>query len=134
MAGGKKGGKQQDIPEWVADEVQSAKFGRPSAVKRTGYVLESYSADGKVDAQMYDPMEDGRHIVTMDVPPEIRVGDLQRGVVYEFTIDAFKAPLSGKAAEYLRSEMGIEMSAVYRFVLREFEEPGADDGASDGDG
>lgn len=120
------GGKRQGIPQWVADEVQSAKFGRPTAVKRAGYVLEAYGEDNKVDAQLYDPVEDGRHIVTMDVPPEIRVGDLQRGVVYEFTIDAFRAPLSDRAAEYLRAKMGIEMSAVYRFVLREFEEPGSD--------
>ena len=120
------GGKRQSIPQWVADEVQSAKFERPTAIKRTGYVLEAYGEDGKVDAQLYDPVEDGRHIVTMDVPPEMRVGDLRRGVVYEFTIDAFKAPLSDRAAEYLRAEMGVEMSAVYRFVLREFEEPGSD--------
>lgn len=132
MAGGSDGGRRQDIPQWVADEVQSARFGRPEAVKRTGYVLEAYDADGKIDAQLYDPVADGRHIVTMDVAPEIRVGDLRRGVVYEFSIDAFKAPLSARAAEYLRAEMGVEMSAVYRFVLREFEEPGADSGEGEG--
>lgn len=126
MAGG-KGGSRQDIPQWVADEVQSAKFGRPEAVRRTGHVLDTYDADGKIDAQLDDPVEDGRHIVTMDVAPEIRIGDLQRGVLYEFAIDAFKAPLSDRAAEYLRTKMGVEMGAVYRFVLREFEEPGADD-------
>ena len=124
MAGG-KGGSRQGIPQWVTDEVQSAKFGKPVAVRRTGHVLDTYAADGKIDAQLDDPVEDGRHIVTMDVAPEIRIGDLQRGVLYEFAIDEFKAPLSDKAAAYLRSEMGVEMSAVYMFVLREFEEAGA---------
>lgn len=128
MAGGSDGGRRQDVPQWIADEVQSARFGRPTAVKRTGYVLEAYDADGKIDAQLYDPVEDGRHIVTMDVAPDIRIGDLRRGVVYEFSMDAFRAPLSGRAAEYLRAEMGVDMSAVYRFVLREFEEPGAGGG------
>lgn len=129
--GGGKGGSRKGIPQWVADEVQTAKFGRPAAVKRTGHVLDTYVADGKIDAQLDDPVEDGRHIVTMDVAPEIRIGELQRGVLYEFAIDEFKAPLSGKAAEYLRSEMGVDMNAVYKFVLREYEEAGGGGAAGD---
>ena len=34
----------------------------------TGYVLEIYESDGKIDAQLYESVEDGRHIVTMDLP------------------------------------------------------------------
>ena len=118
---GEGGGRRGGIPQWVADEVRTAKFGGPAAIKRAGYILETYGADGKVDAQLYDPVEDGRHIVTMDLAPGVRADGLERGVAYEFSIDSFKAPLSARASGYLREKMGIEMGAVWRFVLRDAE-------------
>ncbi|MDX1442072.1 MAG: hypothetical protein R3237_06410, partial [Nitrosopumilaceae archaeon] len=86
--------KKDDIPEWVSEEIQNAKFKKPEELKRTGYILEIYESDSKVDAQLYDPVEDGRHIVTLDLPKKIKPADLERGVVYEFVFDQHKAPLS----------------------------------------
>jgi len=65
--------KKDDIPDWVSDEIQNAKFEKPKEMKKSGYILEFYDADNKIDVQMYDPVEDGRHIVTMDVPKKLRL-------------------------------------------------------------
>ena len=113
--------KKDDIPDWVSDEIQNAKFQKPEQITRTGYILEIYSSDNKIDAQLYDPVEDGRHIVTMDLPKKIKPSSLERGVVYEFTFDQHKAPLSKKVTEYLQKEKEIEMAAIYQFELKSLE-------------
>ena len=113
--------KKDDIPEWVTDEIQNAKFKKPEELKRTGYILEIYEADNKMDAQLYDPVEDGRHIVTLDLPKKIKAKDLERGVVYEFVFDQHKAPLSKKVTEFLQKEKEIDMAAIYQFELKSLE-------------
>ena len=110
--------KEDDIPDWVSDEIQNAKFGKPKKLKRTGYILEIYEQDNKADAQLYDPVEDGRHIVTMDLAKKIKTAELERGVVYEFTFDQHKAPLGKKVTEYLQKEKEIDMAAIYQFELK----------------
>ena len=113
--------KKDDIPEWVTDEIQNAKFKKPEELKRTGYILEIYESDNKMDAQLYDPVEDGRHIVTLDLPKKIKAKDLERGVVYEFVFDQHKAPLSKKVTEFLQKEKEIDMAAIYQFELKSLE-------------
>ena len=113
--------KKEDIPQWVSDEIQNAKFQKPQSLKKTGYILEIYDADNKIDAQLYEPVEDGRHIVTMDLPKDVNINDLQRGVVYEFVFDSLKAPLSKKVVEFLQKEKEIEMAAIYQFELKSLE-------------
>lgn len=113
--------KKDDIPDWVSDEIQNAKFQKPEELKRTGYILEIYEADNKIDAQLYDPVEDGRHIVTMDLPKKVKPTELEKGVVYEFTFDQHKAPLSKKVTEYLQKEKEIDMAAIYQFDLKSLE-------------
>ena len=118
---GKKSSKKEDIPDWVSDEIQNAKFEKPEELKRAGYILEIYDSDNKIDAQLYDPVEDGRHIVTLDLPKKIKTLDLEKGVVYEFIFDQHKAPLSKKVTEYLQKQKEIDMNAIYRFDLKEME-------------
>jgi len=113
--------KKEDIPEWVSNEIQSAKFEKPVSVTESGYILEIYERDEKIDAQLYEPVEDGRHIVTMDLPKKIKSTELEKGAVYEFTFDFLKAPLSKKTVEYLNKEKEIEMSAIYQFELKSLE-------------
>jgi len=60
---------------------------------------------------LYDPVEDGRRIVTMDLPKKTEIKDLEKGTVYEFSFDQHKAPISKKVSEYLEKE--IEMNAIY---------------------
>lgn len=121
--------KKEEIPEWVANEIQNAKFGKPEQLTRTGYILEIYEPDKKMDVQLYDPVEDGRHIVTMDIPKNIKSSELERGVVYEFVFEQLKAPLSKKVVEFLKKEKEIDMGAIYQFVLKKLEllDVGADE-------
>ncbi len=113
--------KKEDVPDWVTDEIKNAKFEKPVSQTDTGYILEIYESDGKIDAQLYEPVEDGRHIVTMDLPKKVKPTDLERGVVYEFTFNSMKAPLSKKVVEYLKKEKEIEMNAIYQFELKSLE-------------
>ena len=113
--------KKEDIPKWVTDEIQNAKFEKPKEETKTGYILEIYDQDSKVDAQLYEPVEDGRHIVTLDLPKNIKSKDLERGVVYEFTFESLKAPLSKKIIEFLKKEKEIDMDAIYQFNLKKLE-------------
>jgi hypothetical protein len=117
----KKSSKKEDIPDWVSDEIQNAKFEKPEELKRAGYILEIYDSDNKIDVQLYDPVEDGRHIVTLDLPKKIKMSDLEKGVVYEFVFDQHKAPLSKKVSEYLQKEKEIDMNAIYQFDLKSME-------------
>ena len=113
--------KEDDIPEWVTDEIQKAKFKKPVEMKQSGYILEFYYDDNKIDVQLYDGVEDGRHIVTMDVAKNIKIDDLLKGEVYEFIFEQHKAPLSKKVAEFLEKEKEIEMKAIYQFELKSLE-------------
>ena len=125
--------KKDDIPKWVTDEIQNAKFEKPDTLKRTGYILEIFDSDNKIDAQLYEPVEDGRHIVTLDLPKKIKPKELERGVVYEFTFDSMKAPLSKKVVEFLQKEKEIDMNAIYQFELKGLEllDVGSDESSSD---
>ncbi len=127
--------KKDDIPDWVSDEIQNAKFKKPKELKKSGYILEMYDADNKIDAQLYDSVEDGRHIITMDLPKKIKIGELEKGVVYEFTFDQHKAPLSKKVSEYLEKEKEIEMNAIYQFELKSIEliDVGSDEATNNDD-
>ncbi len=111
--------KEDKIPDWVSDEIQNAKFKKPEEMKKSGYILEFYNADNKVDVQLYDAIEDGRHIVTMDLPKKIKIDDLVKGEVYEFVFDQHKAPISKKVSEYQEKE--IDMNAIYQFELKSLE-------------
>ncbi len=127
--------KKEDIPEWVTDEIQNAKFKKPEELKKSGYILEFYYEDNKIDVQLYDAVEDGRHIVTMDVAKKIKLDDLLKGEVYEFIFDQHKAPLSKKVSEFLEKEKEIELKAIYQFELKSLEliDVGSDEATNNDD-
>ena len=110
--------KKDEIPDWVTDEIQNAKFEKPKKMKISGYVLEMYQKDMKIDTQLYEPVEDGRQIVTMDLSEKIKISELEKGLVYEFNFEQHKAPLSKKVSEFLEKEKEIEMNAIYDFKLK----------------
>ncbi|MEM2785115.1 MAG: hypothetical protein QXW37_02255 [Candidatus Nitrosotenuis sp.] len=113
--------KKDELPDWVLDGIKNAKFENPETTTRTGYILEVYEDDKKIDAHLYEQVADGRHIVTMDLPKSINPSDCQRGVVYEFAFDVLKAPLDKKIAEFLKKEKEIDMDAIYQFELKKME-------------
>jgi len=115
-------GKEKEIPKSIQEEIKNAKFGKPESLTRTGYILEIYDKDMKIDAQLYEAVEDGRKIIEgMNLPKKIKPSDLMKGTVYEFTINSFKAPLSKTVIEFLKKEMEIEMDAIYQFELTNLE-------------
>ena len=71
---------------------------------KSGYVLEIYEWDEKIDAQLYEPVEDGRHIVTMDLPKKIKSANLEKDVVCEFTFNSLKVSLNKKTVEFLKKK------------------------------
>lgn len=123
----------KEIPKWAQDEIKNAKFNKPESVTRTGYILEIYDKDKKIDAQLYEAVEDGRRIVTMDLPKKTKPSDLMKGVVYEFTFNSTKASLSDKLIEFLKKEMEIEMNAIYQFELTNLELMDVDSDSSAGE-
>ena len=113
--------KKDETPDWVSDEIQNAKFKKPEKLKKSGYILEFYYEDNKIDVQLYDAVEDGRHIVTMDVPKKVKIDGLLKGQVYEFVFEQHKAPLSKKVSDFLEKEKEIDMKAIYQFDLKSLE-------------
>ncbi len=111
----------KELPKWAQDEIKNAKFGKPESQTRTGYILEIYDKDMKIDVQLYEEVEDGRRIITLDLPKKVKPADLMKGVVYEFTFNSMKAPLSKKLVDLLQKEMEIGMDAIYQFDLTNLE-------------
>ena len=121
----------KELPRWAQEEIKGAKFGKSESQTRTGYILEIYERDRKLDVQLYEEIEDGRRIITLDLPQKIKSNDLRRGYVYEFTFNSSKAPLSKKVTEFLRNEMEIDMDSIYQFELTNLELMDVDSDTSD---
>ncbi|MEP0824524.1 MAG: hypothetical protein HRF40_03485 [Nitrososphaera sp.] len=116
------GSQEEGLPKWAEDEIRSAQFGKPETITRTGYILDIYESDYKIDIQVYEPMPDGRSIVEgLDVPKTMKISDFMKGFVYEFKINVFTAPLSAKVVELLKTKFGLDMGAIYRFELQELQ-------------
>jgi hypothetical protein len=111
----------KELPKWAQEEIKNAKFGKPESQTRTGYILEIYDKDMKIDVQLYEEVEDGRRIITLDLQKKVKPADLMKGVVYEFTFNSMKAPLSKKLVDLLQKEMEIDMDAIYQFDLTSLE-------------
>ena len=65
---------------------------------------------------MYEPVEDRRQIVIIDLPEKIKILELEKWLVYKFTFEQHKSSLSKKVLEFLEKE--IEMNAIYDFRLK----------------
>jgi len=127
-------GKEKEIPKSIQDEIKNAKFGKPESLTRTGYILEIYDKDMRIDAQLYEAVEDGRKIIEgMNLPKKVKPSNLMKGVVYEFTINSFEAPLSKTVIEFLKKEMEIDMDAIYQFELTNLELMDVDSDSADGE-
>lgn len=117
-----EGSQEEGLPKWAEDEIKSAQFEKPETIARTGYILDIYESDFKIDIQVYEPMPDGRSIVEgLDVPKSMKISDFMKGFVYEFKVKVFTAPLSAKVVELLKSKFALEMKAIYRFELQELQ-------------
>lgn len=117
----KKSEAQEDgLPKWAEDEIKSAQFGKPEVMTRTGYILEIYDNDFRLDVQVYEPMPDGRVIIEgISLPKSVKLNDLMKGFVYEFKISVYTAPLSDKVVELLKTKFGLDMKAIYNFEIKD---------------
>ena len=114
----KMGKKQDDIPEDINKELESPKFGKPTELTASGYVLDINEKDDKVDIQTYEPISGTTILEGLSISEKIKLNDLEKGVVCEFKLDELKAPLSKKTVEYLK-EQGIMMDVIIQFELKE---------------
>ena len=112
-------GKKQDaIPEDINKELESPKFGKPTELVASGYILDINEKDSKVDIQTYEPVSGATILEGLSTSKEIKLNELEKGVVCEFKLDELKAPLSKKTIEYLK-EQGIMMNAIIKLELKE---------------
>ena len=112
------GKKQNDIPEDINKELESPKFGEPTELTASGYILDVNEKDNKVDIQTYEPVSGATILEGLSVSKKIKLGDLEKGIVCEFKLDELKATLSKKTVEYLK-EQGIMMNAIIKLELKE---------------
>ena len=112
------GKKQRAIPEDVNKELESPKFGNPTEIIASGYVLDINEKDGKVDIQTYEPISGATILEGLSISKKIKLNDLEKGIVCEFKLDELKAPLSKKTIEYLK-EQEIIMDTIIRLELKE---------------
>jgi hypothetical protein len=114
--------EDEALPQWAEDEIKSVQFGQPEILARTGYILDIYENDFKIDIQLYEALPDGRTIIEgLNVPRSSQIVDFMKGVVYEFKIKMFHGSLSSKLVELLRTKFAIEMDTIYRFDLEEIQ-------------
>jgi hypothetical protein len=112
--------EEEGLPKWAEDEIKSAQFGKPEVMTRTGYILEIYEKDYRLDIQVYEPMPDGRVIIEgISLPKEVKMSDLMKGFVYEFKVNVYAAPLSDKVAELLKTKFNLDMKAIFNFEMKE---------------
>jgi len=116
--------KDQDesIPKWAEDEIKSVQFDQPENLTRTGYILDIYGNDYKIDIQLYESLPDGRNIIEgLDVPRSMKMADFMKGYVYEFRIKMYRGPLSDKVTEFLQTKFDLNMKMIYKFELEELQ-------------
>ena len=111
--------KKDAIPEDINAELTSPNFGKSKLLTNTGYVLDVNENDKKIDIQLYEPIAGTTILEGLDLSKNIKLNDLEKGIVCEFKLDELKAPLSKKTVEYL-SEQGITLKELVRYELKEF--------------
>ena len=77
--------EEEALPTWAEDEIRSVQFEQPEILTRTGYILDIYEKDFKIDIQLYESLPDNRTIIeNLDVPKSINISTFMKGFVYEF--------------------------------------------------
>jgi hypothetical protein len=110
------------LPDWAEDEIRSVPLEEQETITRTGYILDIYEKDFKIDIQLYESLPDGRTIIeSLDVPKSIDINSFMKGFVYEFKIRMYAGELSGNVVELLKSKYGLDMDRIYKFELQELQ-------------
>lgn len=117
-----KSSEKEVIPQWVEEEIRSIQFTESEILNRTGYILEIYQDDYKLDIQLYEALPDGRTIVEgIDIPSSQDISKFMKGFVYEFKIKMSWGKLSENAIEFLKLQFMVDMDSIYQFELIELQ-------------
>ena len=117
-----KSSEKEGIPQWIEEEIRSIQFTESEILNITGYILEFFPNDSKLDIQLYEALPDGRTIVEgIDVPSSQDISKFMKGFVYEFKIKMSRGKLSENAIEFLKLQFMIDMDAIYQFELLELQ-------------
>ena len=110
--------KKDEIPEDINKELESPKFGKPKAMTNTGYVLDINEKDKKVDLQLYESVQGTSIIEGLNLSKDVKLNDLEKGVVCEFKLNELKAKLSKQTVDYL-AEQGINLKEIIQYEVTE---------------
>ena len=110
--------KKDEVPEDINKELESPKFGKPKAMTNTGYVLDINEKDKKVDLQLYESVQGTSILEGLSLSKDVKLNDLEKGVVCEFKLNELKAKLSKKTIDYL-VEQGINLKEIIQYELTE---------------
>lgn len=110
------------FPTWAAKEIAEAVWNQEETWKGTGYILDVDTKKHQADTQFYEPLPDGRHIATLDLPQGLDTNGLEKGVVYLFDLKAFSVQLSSRLCELLTKEYSVRIDKIYRFEMQSMEE------------
>lgn len=117
-----KSSEKEVIPQWIEEEIRSIQFTESEILNRTGYILEIYLDDYKLDIQLYEALPDGRTIVEgIDIPSSQDISKFMKGFVYEFKIKMSWGKLSENAIEFLKLQFMVDMDSIYQFELIELQ-------------
>ncbi len=107
------------LPAWAEEEIRSVPLQEQETITRTGYILDIYENDFKIDIQLYESLPDGRTIIeNLDVPKSIDVSSFMKGFVYEFKIRVYTGQLSPRVVELLKAKYGLDMDRIHKFELQ----------------
>ena len=114
-----KSSSDEALPAWAEEEIRSVPLEEQEVITRTGYILDIYEKDFKIDIQLYESLPDGRTIIeNLDVPRSIDIGSFMKGFVYEFKIKVYAGLLSTKVVELLKTKFGLDMDKIFKFELQ----------------
>lgn len=111
----------EGFPRWAAQEIASAAWQYHDTWEGSGYILDLYRAERRVDVQFYERLPEGRYIATLDVPQGVDLNGLLIGKPYLFQFRVYRAALSERLRSFLGSRYSVAMDALYRFELGAFQ-------------
>ena len=112
------GQKKDEVPEEINKELEAPKFGKPKSLSNTGYVLDINEKDKKVDLQLYESVQGTTILEGLNLSKDVKLNDLEKGVMCEFKLNELKAKLSKQTVDYL-AEQGINLTEIIQYELVE---------------
>ena len=113
-----------EFPEWAEKEINSitnSSFIPQDDLEGTGYFLDIDKKNRKADIQFYEKLPIGKHIVTANIPKNIKIDELMKGFVYICKLKILKASLSTKLSNYLKENLNVDMDYIYQFEVQSLE-------------